>query len=87
MSTRRSNRWRAGIKYTAVSLFALPWVVLPLWLMVVNSFKTSGDAGLVNPSMISCITGLPVVVAVISVRSASRNACSRTGISCARERW
>lgn len=44
MSTRPSNRWRAGVKYVLVSLFALPWVVLPLWLMVVNSFKTSGEA-------------------------------------------
>lgn len=33
------------LKYAAVTLFALPWVVIPVWLVVVNSFKTTGEAG------------------------------------------
>lgn len=32
------------VKYSAITLFALPWVVIPLWLMVVNSLKTSAEA-------------------------------------------
>lgn len=35
---------RTVIKYVAVTLFALPWVVIPLWLMIVNSLKTPGEA-------------------------------------------
>ncbi len=35
---------RSVVKYTLVSLFALPWVVVPLWLLVVNSFKGEGEA-------------------------------------------
>lgn len=27
------------LKYVALSLVALPWVILPLWLLIVNSFK------------------------------------------------
>lgn len=35
---------RTGVKYALITLFALPWVVVPLWLVVVNSFKTQGEA-------------------------------------------
>ncbi|ADB48675.1 carbohydrate ABC transporter permease [Conexibacter woesei] len=31
-------------RYVALSLFAIPWVVLPLWMVVVNAFKTQGEA-------------------------------------------
>lgn len=42
----RSQRKTARLvgKYALVSLFALPWVVVPLWLMLVNSFKLEGEA-------------------------------------------
>ncbi|MET8053164.1 MULTISPECIES: carbohydrate ABC transporter permease [unclassified Streptosporangium] len=32
------------VKYTLLSLFAIPWVVVPFWLVVVNSFKPAGEA-------------------------------------------
>ncbi|MFK3678715.1 carbohydrate ABC transporter permease [Microbacterium sp. NPDC090218] len=35
---------RTVVKYLAVTLFAVPWVVIPLWLMIVNSLKTPGEA-------------------------------------------
>lgn len=35
---------RSVTKYLAVSLLAVPWVIVPVWLMVVNSFKTVGEA-------------------------------------------
>lgn len=43
---RPARPLRAGtvVKYLAVTLFALPWVVIPLWLMIVNSLKTPGEA-------------------------------------------
>lgn len=31
-------------KYMILGLFALPWVLAPLWLLLVNSFKTAGEA-------------------------------------------
>lgn len=32
------------LKYTVLALFALPWAILPLWLMIVNSFKPLNEA-------------------------------------------
>lgn len=32
------------VKYTLLSVFALPWVVLPLWMLLVNSVKSEGEA-------------------------------------------
>ncbi len=40
----RHPRLKAGIRYTLLSLFALPWIVLPLWMLAINSFKTEGEA-------------------------------------------
>jgi raffinose/stachyose/melibiose transport system permease protein len=36
----------APIRYVVLGVVALPWVVLPLWILVVNSFKTQGDASI-----------------------------------------
>jgi raffinose/stachyose/melibiose transport system permease protein len=41
---RRPVRPVTVLKYVAVGLFSIPWVLVPLWLMVVNSFKTVGEA-------------------------------------------
>jgi raffinose/stachyose/melibiose transport system permease protein len=45
---RRGGRRRrvalAALKYALLTLFALTTVLLPLWLMVVNSFKPQGEA-------------------------------------------
>jgi raffinose/stachyose/melibiose transport system permease protein len=35
-------------RHVALVLFALPWVVLPLWMVVVNSFKTEGESQTLN---------------------------------------
>lgn len=43
-SSPRTSRMRSGLKYAAIALFAVPWVLVPLWLMVVNSFKTPAEA-------------------------------------------
>jgi raffinose/stachyose/melibiose transport system permease protein len=40
----RKARTRRAVKYGILSLFALPWVVLPLWFLIVNSFKSEADA-------------------------------------------
>ncbi|WP_320673014.1 carbohydrate ABC transporter permease [Patulibacter defluvii] len=39
-----ARRWPSRLKYLALSLFAIPWVVLPLWLVVVNAMKSEGEA-------------------------------------------
>jgi len=39
------------VKYTALALFALLWVILPLWLLVVNSFKPLSEAGSLSISL------------------------------------
>ncbi|NUO97593.1 MAG: carbohydrate ABC transporter permease, partial [Nonomuraea sp.] len=35
---------KAVFKYAALTLFAIPWVLVPVWLVVVNSFKPAGEA-------------------------------------------
>lgn len=35
---------RHRIRYTALALFAIPWVVIPAWVMIVSSFKTRAEA-------------------------------------------
>jgi len=40
----RRRRRRFPWKYTILTLVALPWVVLPFWVLLVNSFKTSREA-------------------------------------------
>jgi raffinose/stachyose/melibiose transport system permease protein len=49
-STGRVVRRRSQglLKYGLLILFALPWVVVPIWLIVVNSFKTEGEAALLS---------------------------------------
>lgn len=45
---QRSRRvrapWRAPLKYALLTLFAVPWVGVPVWLILVNSWKTEGEA-------------------------------------------
>ncbi|MFJ4166907.1 carbohydrate ABC transporter permease [Microbacterium sp. NPDC089698] len=43
-SQRSTLRWQSVVKYMLLTLFAVPWVGVPLWLLVVNSFKTVGEA-------------------------------------------
>ncbi len=45
MKQKRNNeRWRAVIRIAILSLFAVVFVGIPLWLVVVNSFKTQSEA-------------------------------------------
>lgn len=41
-----SDKHRLGqiVKYTALSLFAIPWIVIPAAMVIVNSLKTTGEA-------------------------------------------
>ncbi|WP_432970235.1 carbohydrate ABC transporter permease [Dactylosporangium sp. CA-233914] len=39
------------IKYVLLTLFAIPWVVLPLWLMLINSAKREGEAALLSVTL------------------------------------
>ena len=45
MRTRRST---TGLRYGLLTLFAIAWVGVPIWLVVVNSFKTAGEAASLN---------------------------------------
>lgn len=42
------QRRRAVVKYVLLSLFAVPWIVVPVWMILVNSFKTEGEAALLS---------------------------------------
>ncbi len=35
---------RAVLKYLLLALFAIPWVLVPIWMVVVNSAKPAGEA-------------------------------------------
>ncbi len=47
---RRVDRawWRSPVKYTLLTLFGVAWVGVPIWLVLVNSFKTEGEAALLS---------------------------------------
>lgn len=44
------SRW-TYVRYAALTLFAIPWVVMPLWMIVVNAFKTQGEAQALSLSL------------------------------------
>jgi raffinose/stachyose/melibiose transport system permease protein len=46
------------LKYGVLTLFAFVWVGVPVWLLVVNSFKTEGEAALLS-------LGLPTDWAIV----------------------
>lgn len=48
--TRKTVRpwWMKLIKYGLLTLFAVPWVVVPVWMIVINSFKAEGEAALLS---------------------------------------
>jgi raffinose/stachyose/melibiose transport system permease protein len=43
--TGRRRRWSNPVKYTLLGLLGIPWVLLPFWMLLVNSFKTEAEAG------------------------------------------
>lgn len=38
------SRWPFYVRYICLTLFAIPWIGVPLWLVLVNSMKTTGEA-------------------------------------------
>lgn len=55
---RSAGVWTWRMRYMVVALVAIPWVLLPLWVLVVNACKTAEDAA--TPTI-----GLPKVWAVL----------------------
>lgn len=47
---RRDPRWIFA-RYAALTLFAIPWVVVPIWMVVGNSFKMAGEAAALDLSL------------------------------------
>jgi raffinose/stachyose/melibiose transport system permease protein len=40
----RRKRGSGALKYTILAIIALPWTVMPVWMLMVNSFKTESDS-------------------------------------------
>lgn len=43
MSPSREQWWNVA-RYAGLTLFAIPWVLVPMWMVLVNSFKMAGEA-------------------------------------------
>ncbi|GAA0488438.1 carbohydrate ABC transporter permease [Microbacterium aurantiacum] len=41
---KRRDALLNSLRVTALTLFAIPWVIVPIWMVVVNSLKPAGDA-------------------------------------------
>ena len=54
---RRDQLWTVA-RYAGLTLFAIPWVIVPMWMVVVNSFKMAGEAA-------DLTLGLPTVWAAV----------------------
>ncbi len=53
------------VRYLLLSLFAIPWIVLPFWLLIINSVKSEGEAGVLSvglPSSWHAATNYATVV-------------------------
>jgi raffinose/stachyose/melibiose transport system permease protein len=48
MSGPHSRRYWALARYAGLTIFAIPWIVVPIWLVLVNSFKMAGEAAALN---------------------------------------
>jgi raffinose/stachyose/melibiose transport system permease protein len=44
------KRSRGTLRYALLAIFAVPWIGVPFWLLLVNSFKTEGDASVLSMS-------------------------------------
>lgn len=47
----KTARYTGVLRYGILTLFAIAWVGVPIWLIVVNSFKTAGEAASLNLSL------------------------------------
>jgi raffinose/stachyose/melibiose transport system permease protein len=50
MSMRASRSWTLA-RYAGLSIFAIPWIAVPIWLVLVNSFKQAGEAAALDLSL------------------------------------
>jgi raffinose/stachyose/melibiose transport system permease protein len=39
------------LRYAFLTLFAIPWIAVPFWLLLVNSFKTEGESNVLSMSL------------------------------------
>ncbi|MBK3565216.1 carbohydrate ABC transporter permease [Streptomyces sp. MBT62] len=46
----RKGRRRGRLRYLLLTLFAVPWILVPFWMLLVNSFKTDGESGTLSLS-------------------------------------
>lgn len=42
---------KSVVRYAALGLFGIPWIIVPMWLLVVNSFKGQGEAAMLSLSL------------------------------------
>jgi raffinose/stachyose/melibiose transport system permease protein len=64
MSMRASRSWTLA-RYAGLGVFAIPWIVVPIWLVLVNSFKQAGEAAsldLTLPSVWSLVDNYATVL-------------------------
>ena len=47
---RPGRSWTVA-RYAGLSIFAIPWIVVPIWLVLVNSFKQAGEAAALDLSL------------------------------------
>ena len=47
---RASRSWTLA-RYAGLGIFAIPWIVVPIWLVLVNSFKQAGEAAPLDLSL------------------------------------
>jgi raffinose/stachyose/melibiose transport system permease protein len=50
MSLRGRRSWDLA-RYAGLTVFAIPWIVIPIWLVLVNSFKQAGEAASLDLSL------------------------------------
>jgi len=41
----KGERFQVWLRYTVLAAISIPWIFIPFWLLLVNSFKTQGEAG------------------------------------------
>ncbi|MCS5713159.1 carbohydrate ABC transporter permease [Herbiconiux sp. CPCC 205716] len=47
-SPMQASRLQQTLKYIFLGIFAVPWVAVPLWMLLVNSFKTEGESSVLS---------------------------------------
>ena len=61
---RASRSWTLA-RYAGLGIFAIPWIVVPIWLVLVNSFKQAGEAAALDlglPSVWSLVDNYATVL-------------------------